>query len=119
MLGYSFICSETERVGVWDRRGEFQTWFVEGTDEFPTISNELLFNDNNLVVITNVSSPASEALTNSYLVPRPGVRLNLANLVQNLPSGVSFSLIKDINNHGDMIGLDFFGGGSFLLERTQ
>jgi len=50
-------------------------------------------------------------------VPKPGVRLNLADLVGNLPSGQNLSYIFDINNHGDMLGLDD-QGGSFLLERT-
>ena len=85
VLGYSFVCGGIERIGVWDRRGEFQTYFVEGTDEVPTISNKLLFNDNNLIVITSVSSPDAEAGRNSYLVPRPGTRLNLADLVDDLP----------------------------------
>lgn len=117
VLGYSFVPGGLERVGVWDRRSHFKTYFVEGTPEFPTISNHLLFNDNNLIVITRVSSPASEAFKNSYLVPKPGVRLNLADLVENLPVGLNPGFILDINNHGDMIGFDLFGSGVFLLER--
>ena len=117
VLGYSFVCGGIERIGVWDRRGEFQTYFVEGTDEVPTISNRLLFNDNNLIVITSVSSPDAEAGRNSYLVPRPGTRLNLADLVEDPPPEFNPSLIRDINAHGDMIGVDFFSGGAFLLER--
>jgi hypothetical protein len=116
VLGYSFVCSGLERIGVWDRHGEFQTYFVEGTPEFPTISNQLRFNDNNLIVITSVSSPDSESLRNSYLVPRPDTRLNLADLVQNIPPDLNLSNIRDINNHGSMIGADIFGG-AFLLER--
>ena len=80
VLGYSFVCAGVERVGVWNRRGEFKSFFVEGTEEFPTVSNKLLFNNDNLIVITSVSRPDSEAFTNSYLVPRPGVRLNVADL---------------------------------------
>jgi hypothetical protein len=120
VLGYSFVSSGIERIGVWDRDAEFKTYLVEGISEFPTISNRLLFNDNNLIVITRVSSPASET-GNSYLVPKPGVRLNLADLVQNLPSGQNPNFIIDINNHGDMIGYsvrDFIIQGVFLLERT-
>ena len=117
VLGYSFACGGLERIGVWDRHGAFRPYFVEGTEEFPTISNDLLFNDNNLIVITAISSPDEEALRNSYLVPRPGVRLNLADLVPDLPEGVSLSSIRDINDRGSMIGVDFLTGGSFLLER--
>jgi hypothetical protein len=111
VLGYSFGgLPYIERIGVWDRDGEFQTYFVEDI-----VSNRLLFNDHNLIVITRISSPASESLKNSYLVPEPGVRLNLADLVENLPVGVNLSFILDINNHGDMIGLG--SQGAFLLER--
>lgn len=62
-------------------------------------------------------SPDAEAGRNSYLLPRPGTRLNLADLVDDIPSEFNPSLIKDINAHGDMIGVDFFSGGAFLLER--
>jgi hypothetical protein len=54
-------------------------------------------------------------------VPKPGVRLNLADLVENLPLGQNLSEILDINNHGDMIGWSVEGFSiqdAFLLERT-
>jgi hypothetical protein len=110
VLGYSFKYATTgtayiERIGVWNRKGEFTTYVVEGIN-----SSKLVFNENNLIVITDVRSPPADA-GNSYLVPKPGVRLNLADLVENMPSQ-ELSYIIDINNHGDMIG---FG---FLLERT-
>lgn len=115
ILGYSFDFGGIERIGVWNGKGEFQTYFVEGTPEFPTTSNGLLFNDNNLIVITLVTSPAAERF-NSYLVPKPGVRLNLADLVENLPPGTRLTQIQDINNHGDMFGFST-DIGAFLLER--
>lgn len=123
ILGYSFVSSEIERIGVWNKRGKFDTYFVEGTPEFPTISNSLRFNDNNLIVITNVSSPVSER-NNSYLVPKPGVRLNLADLIKNLPPE-SDSLrwsVSAINNQGNMIGYTLtpdFLLYPFLLEHTD
>ena len=86
----------------------FTPYFVEGTPEIPTISNSLLFNDNNLIVITDLGTLP---LT-SYIVPSPGVRLDLADLVENLPPGQDLAVIIGINNHGDMIGR-----GDFLLER--
>lgn len=119
VLGYSFIGGHIERIGIWDATAKFKTYFVEGTPEFPTVSNSLLFNDRNLIVITRVSSPASEFFKNSYLVPEPGVRLNLADLIENPPEGLNLSLIADINNEGNMIGSDFFSGSSFLLERLD
>ena len=116
MLGYSFVAGGLERIGVWDSSGNFTTYFVEGTPQFPTISNGLVFNDNNLIVITAVSAPVFE-LGNSYLVPTPGVRINLADLVENLPAGQDLSTISDMNGHGSMIGTSS-QGSSFLLERT-
>lgn len=116
VLGYSFVSGGLERIGVWNREAEFETYFVEGTAEFPTVSNHLLFNDKNLIVITFVSSPASELLRNSYLVPKPGVRLNLAELVENLPSQQTLGFIIGMNNRGDLIGLG--GQGSFLLDSS-
>ena len=100
---------------MWDRDGKFNVYFVEGTPEFPTLSNALVFNDNNLIVISRVRRPAAEA-DNSYLVPRPGVRLNLADLVVNLPPGGKLYEILDINNHGDILGTNGFGA-DFLLQR--
>lgn len=101
ILGYSFVFGAIERIGVWDAAGKFHTYFVEGTPEFPTVSNRLLFNDNNQIVITFVSRPLSER-NNSYLVPKSGVRLNLADLVTGTPAGLS--LFPDgINNQGEHV----------------
>ncbi len=110
ILGYSFDFNATERVGVWDRKGVFTPYFVEGTPQFPTISNALHFNDNNLIVISFTNDGTS------YLVPKPGVRLDLADLVDNVPSGQTLLAILDINNHGDMIGFTN-QGFTFLLQR--
>jgi hypothetical protein len=52
---------------------------------------------------------------NSYLV-KPGKQLNLADLVEGIPSGAKLSFIFDINNRGDMLGQDSLGG-VFLLQR--
>ncbi|CAB3799349.1 hypothetical protein LMG28614_04946 [Paraburkholderia ultramafica] len=117
VLGYSFVGGGRERVGVWDRDAQFNTYFVEGTPEFPTISNRLVFNGHNQIVISFVLAPDSEKLKYSYLVPKPGVRLNVADLVENLPSGANLSFIADINNHGDMIGSG--NTGAFLLARVD
>jgi hypothetical protein len=122
VLGYSFSDCGLERVGVW-RGTTFHTYFVEGTPEFPTVSNDLLWNERGLIVITSAINCRNNVSTdlNSYLVPRPGVRLKLADLVDDpLPVWTS---ITDVNNRGDMIG----SGGSapfqpssvFLLQRVD
>ena len=114
MLGYSFVLGAPyhERIGVWDRNGNFQVYFDE-----TIVSNSLLFNDNNLIVITLVNSNDPRIGNSSLLVPKPGVRLNLADLVVNMPAGQDLRLITDMNNHGDMIGSSS-QGNNFLLERV-
>jgi hypothetical protein len=117
VLGYSFNPSSTERIGVWDKTGRFNTYFVEGTPEFPTISNNLLFNNEGLIVITAVSNPPAERNL-SYIVPKPGKRLNLADLVVNLPVAHSREfVIRDMNNRGDLFGID--RQGYVLLKRLD
>ncbi|QBR01961.1 hypothetical protein [Paraburkholderia pallida] len=110
VLGYSFTAGSPyhERIGVWGANGVFYTWLVESDS-----SNLLLFNDNNLIVITAIS-----ATYVSYLVPQPGVRLDLSSLVVNLPAGQDLYLISDLNNHGDMIGVSSTGA-NFLLIRLD
>jgi hypothetical protein len=111
VLGYSFIFGATERIGVWNKKGEFQTYFTEGTPEFPTVSNYLTFNNNDLIAISETTDDTS------YLVPKPGVRLDLANLVTNLPPGPgALYLIRRVNAHGDLIGVGF--NDTFLLQRV-
>jgi hypothetical protein len=106
VLGYSFVFGAPyhERIGVWDSNGDFKTYFVETIN-----TSALVFNDNNLIVISLAPD------NTSYLVPKPGVRLNLADLVENLPSGQTLSCMFRVNNHGDMLGSG--AQGSFLLQR--
>lgn len=117
ILGYSFIAGATERIGVWDPLGRFHVYFVEGTPEFPTISNRLHFNDNNQIVITHVSNPPDER-SNSYLVTKPGQRLNLAEQVTDRPAEEELWWVQGINNYGDVFGLTS-AYSSFLLKRTS
>jgi hypothetical protein len=111
VLGYSFVATPGttpyhERIGVWDRNDVFQTYFVETID-----SNQLLFNNNNQIVITLVS-PAST----SYLIPQPGVRLDLATLVDNLPAGQDIRVVTDMDDQGDMIGVSSTANNFLLLR---
>jgi hypothetical protein len=111
VLGYSFTDFASpdyhERVGVWDRRGIFQTYFFETLN-----TSTLVFNDRDEIVITNSSDG------NSYLVPTPGTRLDLASLTSNVPAGLQLSLVVSIDNAGNITGFavdenfDFF---PFLL----
>ena len=118
VLGYSYITDATERIGVWNRKGIFTPYFIEGTKRYPTLSNRLRFNDKHLIVISDIYSPDNE-IGRSYLIPKPGVRWNLAHLVDGMPEGRQLSSILEINNQGDMIGLDYSNGEYFLLERIK
>jgi hypothetical protein len=111
VLGYSFTDffspNYHERVGVWDQKGVFQTFFFETIN-----TNTLVFNDPGDIVITNSSDG------NSYLVPKPGTRLNLADITSGIPAGVQLSQVVGIDNAGNIAGFsvdenfDFF---PFLL----
>ena len=124
VLGYSYINSGRESIGVWDRSGNFRTYFVQGIPEFPAISNSLRFNDNNLIVISAIRNPSGEQ-GKSYLVPKPGGRLYLPGMVKKdkLPLQIPLSNIVDINNRGSMIGYsadkNFSILDNFLLIRSN
>jgi hypothetical protein len=98
ILGYSYTnptsSAYQESVGVWDTKAVFQPYFTE------TINTSMLvFNDEDQIVIT-LSSDG-----NSYLVPMPGTRLNLATLVPNLPAGLGLTQVVSIDNGGNITGL--------------
>jgi hypothetical protein len=100
VLGYSFTFNGTERIGKWTRDNEFETLFVQGTPEVPTISNELMWNEDELVVVSQTLD------LNTYLIPKPGVRVNLQDLVDDATVPARL-LGLDINKGGDFIGLSF------------
>jgi hypothetical protein len=114
VLGYSWGANGVERIGVWKNK-KFQTYFVQGTAEYPTRTNALLWNESGLIVGTRGVTD-----TGTYLYPRPGVRLPLAELSDTeLPL---VTIIDDVNERGDLLG---WGGSApgyiedfFLLERT-
>jgi hypothetical protein len=113
VLGWSFIFGGRERVGIWRDR-TFHTFFTEGTQEFPTVSNALHWNDQGLIVITSAGAF-------SYIVPEVGVRLNLADITND--ELVPLRFIYDVNNRGDMVGIGFrftpdFLADNFLLQRV-
>jgi len=111
VLGYSFVLGSPyhERVGIWDRAGRFKTYYDETLN-----TSGLVFNDRNEIVITYMTRLDG----NSYFVPRPGIRLNLADLIENLPSGARLDFVQAINNRGDILGFGLTGN-SFLLKRIR
>ncbi len=109
ILGYSFVALEPyhENIGVWDRNGRFKTYYTSSTS-----SDFLIFNDKNLIASSSYFVSPS-----CHLITKPGVRFNLADLVVNLPSGVQFRYIYDMNNRGDMLVMG--SDGLFLLKRLD
>lgn len=107
VLGYSFVGGSPyhERVGFWDHRGVFQTYFVETIS-----SNQLLFNNNDEIVITFAAEGKS------YLVPRPNQRYDLTTLVANLPAGEGLREVDAIDDEGNLIGVGS-SGARYLLRR--
>lgn len=124
VLGWSYppgSCG-VERIGAW-RGTAFRTYVAQGGPARPTHSSDLLWNRQGLVVLTRALECRSHAGgdMNSYLVPRPGVRLKLADLVAGrLPP---WTAITGINARGDLIGIGsdrFFGlNDAFLLQRVN
>lgn len=120
VLGYSFVSGGREAIGVWrDRPGNpFQTYFVEGTAQFRTVSNDLLWNEPGLIVITGSFNDPD-----SYIVPRPWVRLNLADITTGMPAG-RVTVITDLNDRGDLLGFNYDPNTDdpvedFLLQRLR
>jgi hypothetical protein len=111
VVGFSILSDNDFRnIGVWDRKGHFFKYLTEDLNSF---GGYLILNDNNVIVITQVGNDGNDT---SYLVPKPGVRLDIEKLVVNLPTGVKLSYIGTINNRGDMFGYDA-NNKPFLLKR--
>jgi probable HAF family extracellular repeat protein len=113
VLGYSFVFNAPEHIGTWDRHGKFKVHFTEGNAQYPTLSDNLVFNDREEIVISETTDG------NSYVVPRVGHRFDLDVLVANLPATPQplFS-VRGINNGGVMTGYDFgsdFNTHGFVL----
>jgi hypothetical protein len=111
VLGYSFAFDAIERVGKWNRNDVFETSFVEGTPEFPTVSNRLVWNESGLIIISySLNDP------NTYLVPKPGVRLALSGLVVNGPVAETLFVLQ-VNARADFVATSVADGRSFLFVR--
>ncbi|MEM5452349.1 hypothetical protein [Paraburkholderia guartelaensis] len=101
IVGYSWGPTADERIGIWPASGGgFVEYFHEGTPQYPTVSNELLINDEDVIVITRTTD------LNSYLVPSQGVRLSLTHLINYDPSTDGLpSYVFGLNNAGAITGL--------------
>jgi hypothetical protein len=96
-------------LGIWDQKGKFKSYY-QGS------FGANLFNDKNLIVL---------GYSNAYIVPSPGVVLNVQDLLVN-PTEVESPLqgINDVNNNGDMVGIGSYNAEldnfpTFLLKRIS
>ncbi len=113
VLGTSFdFDGSIQRIGKWNRKNRFETSLVGGTGnpEFPVIANSVTWNEAGLIVVSNTDDG------NAYLVPSPGVRLNLADLVTNGPVASLLQVIA-VNKRGDIVAAG--GEGSVFLFRRE
>lgn len=112
VVGYSFNTGGYERIGFWNLNNQFEEYYVQGPPFDNVLSNQLLINDRGWIVATQASTRTS------YLYPRPELRLNLGDLVNNRPANLNIDLILDLNNRGDMLGYDQ-EDGHFILKRIR
>jgi hypothetical protein len=113
VLGTSFDFDGTiQRIGKWNRKNQFETSVIGGTGNpaFPVITNSLTWNEQGLIVLSNTDDG------NAYLVPSPGVRLNLADLVKNGPVASLLQVIA-VNDRADLVAAG--GEGSVFLFRRE
>jgi hypothetical protein len=113
VLGTSFdFDGIVQRIGKWNRKNQFETSLVGGTGNpaFPVIANSVMWNEQGLIVVSNTSDE------NTYLVPSPGVRLNLADLVKNPPAASPLQVIA-VNDHADLVAASLADGSAFLFRR--
>lgn len=111
VLGYSFTFDATERIGKWNRNGEFQVSFIQGTPEIPTISNRLSWNEDGLIVISFIPSEG-----NTYLVPEAGTRLNLADLVGGAEIPTTLFTLA-VNKRADILAVSQDDFRTFVFVR--
>jgi len=113
VLGSSFdFDGIVQRIGKWNRNNEFETSVVGGSGNpaFPVITNSVTWNEQGLIVLSATSDE------NTYLVPSPGVRLNLADLVKNPPAASPLQVIA-VNDRADIVAADLSDGSAFLFRR--
>jgi hypothetical protein len=100
VLGYSFSAGSEEHIGIWNEANAFSTLFTEGTAEFPTRSSQLTWNEDGLVFVSRTTDERT------YLIPKPGVRIDLATLVDtcNAPGRL---VVLSVNERGDFLAFSF------------
>jgi hypothetical protein len=113
VLGTSFdFDGVIQRIGKWNRKNQFETFLIGGSGNpaFPVIAQSVTWNEQGLIVVSATSDE------NTYLVPSPGVRLNLADLVKNPPAASPLQVIA-VNDRADIVAASLADGSAFLFRR--
>jgi hypothetical protein len=121
VLGYSRIRAtplvRDHRIGVW-RGKTFQTYHelkeIAGVPNYLISDLGLLWNERGLIVALE------GGLGRTFILPKPGERIDLADVVENESSYFRFNNVTDLNELGDMTGWAQFDiANAFLLERLD
>ncbi len=110
VLGFSQDFGGIQRIGKWNRKNAFETSLIGGVPAFPTITSSVTWNEQGLIVASATSDG------NTYLIPSPGVRLNLADLVKNGPAPSQLQVLA-VNDHADIVAASLADGSAFLFQR--
>jgi hypothetical protein len=95
VLGFSLnFDGSSQRVGKWNRNNRFEISFVS---EPPNLANNVHWNESGLIVVSGAGDG------NTFVVPAPGVSLNLADLVKNAQAPAFLGVIA-VNQRGDIVG---------------
>lgn len=112
VLGLSFEFNGVQSLGTWDRRSRFEVLYTQGTPEDPVRVSPVVWNDRGLIVATDVLSDAM------YVIPRPGLRLDLDELLTNgpVPPG---AYGYAVNQRGDFLVWSSTEETAWLYQRTR
>lgn len=98
ILGYSQTIDGVQHVATWNAANEISVLFTQGNVDSPTVSRRLVWNESGLVVLSDTSD------FETYLLPAPGVRVDLASLVDGVDT--TFLSVSEVNERGDFLAFD-------------
>lgn len=113
-LGYSYNPTSFEHIGVWNEANEFSPLLTQ-----TTASDRLAWNDGGLVVVSSTTLGHDfQSSAHTYVVPAPGVALDLASLVDEgeVPLGLQ---AWGVNARGDFLAESSRTGKDYVFLRRD
>lgn len=112
VLGIASPWPGARLIGTWDETNEFSLVLSENTPDFPVWSTGLTWNDRGLIVVYATNDG------HTYLIPKGRERLDLASLVDSgeVPPRL---LVIDVNERGDLLGLDLDTQRYLVIVRRE